>query len=144
MVAADEHHSVREWVLYHHMIGVNKFYIWDDTSTPPMYEVLEDLIRGGLVDYLYVPHGGMQYEREGTTVQDAKYNTCLYRFGSRHTWMGEGSHYLPGMCVSGLPNCVEGLRGLGSPQELKPGPEVGDGLEGSAVCGEQHGYNWGQ
>ena len=32
---------MREWVLYHHLIGVGKVYVFDDYSQPPMQGVLQ-------------------------------------------------------------------------------------------------------
>lgn len=87
--ACDENPHIREWVLYHHMIGVNKFYVFDDGSSVPMRGVLKDLIEAGLVEYTYYEElNGSSLERPGATVQDSVYNTCLHRYGSRHTWMG--------------------------------------------------------
>lgn len=32
----DQHVDVREWLAYHHALGVSKFYIWDTGSNPPL------------------------------------------------------------------------------------------------------------
>lgn len=38
---ADEHSHIREWVLYHHLIGAGQIYVFDDASEPPMQGVLQ-------------------------------------------------------------------------------------------------------
>ncbi|GBF93710.1 hypothetical protein Rsub_06813 [Raphidocelis subcapitata] len=83
----DEHSDIREWVLYHHMIGVDKFYIFDDYSSPPMSVVLHDLIASGLVDYTF-EMGPLPGRLVGTNKQDQAYNYCLHQYGSRHKFMG--------------------------------------------------------
>ena len=47
--AAGEHARIQEWVAYHWSIGVGKFYLYDDQSSPPLEGVLADLIRAGVV-----------------------------------------------------------------------------------------------
>ncbi|GBG00587.1 hypothetical protein Rsub_13299 [Raphidocelis subcapitata] len=83
----DEHDSIREWVLYHHMIGVNKFYVFDDYSAPPMQGVLSDLIEAGLVDYTFAM-GQLPGPTEGANKQDQAYNYCLRKHGQNHKYMG--------------------------------------------------------
>ncbi|GBF98962.1 hypothetical protein Rsub_12608 [Raphidocelis subcapitata] len=79
----DEHDSIREWVLYHHMIGVGKFYVIDDYSAPPMQGVLSDLIEAGLVDYTF-EIGQLPGHLEGSNKQDQAYNYCLQKHGQNH------------------------------------------------------------
>lgn len=49
--AADEHASIREWVAYHHSIGVARIYLYDDGSTPPLWGVLDDFIQSGVLAF---------------------------------------------------------------------------------------------
>eukprot|EP01025_Chloroclados_australasicus_P069400 TRINITY_DN978_c0_g2_i15.p2 TRINITY_DN978_c0_g2~~TRINITY_DN978_c0_g2_i15.p2 ORF type:complete len:572 (-),score=58.59 TRINITY_DN978_c0_g2_i15:4171-5691(-) len=54
LIARDEHPFIREWINYHNYIGVEKFYIYDHLSLPPMEPLLEEYIVSGLVDYTYL------------------------------------------------------------------------------------------
>lgn len=81
----DQHPDVREWIFYHRAVGINKFYLTDTGSQPPMQSVLEDHIQSGLVEYTYdtkVP------PRKGTHgPQVTIYERCLHDYGHRHTFM---------------------------------------------------------
>ena len=43
----DQNEDLREWIEYHRSIGVAKFYVFDDNSTVPAANALQDLIQGG-------------------------------------------------------------------------------------------------
>ena len=43
----DQNEDLREWIQYHQSIGVGKFYIFDDNSSVPAAEGLQDLIQEG-------------------------------------------------------------------------------------------------
>jgi hypothetical protein len=50
---------LKEWIEYHRMAGVEKFYLYDNESTDNTKEILEPYIREGIVDYVYFPGTGM-------------------------------------------------------------------------------------
>lgn len=57
LVVKDQEDDLREWVDYHHSIGVEKFYIFDDNSSIPSLVGLEDLVDAGeLVACSCMPH----------------------------------------------------------------------------------------
>ena len=43
----DQNQDLREWIAYHQSIGVGKFYVFDDGSSMPVAEGLQDLIKEG-------------------------------------------------------------------------------------------------
>lgn len=43
----DQNEDLREWIQYHQSIGVGKFYVFDDSSSVPAAEGLQDLIQEG-------------------------------------------------------------------------------------------------
>ena len=43
----DQNEDLREWIEYHRSIGVGKFYVFDDNSTVPAADALQDLIQEG-------------------------------------------------------------------------------------------------
>lgn len=107
IAAADEHASIREWILYHHMLGVGKFYIYDDFSFPPMSVVLEDLIQAGLVKYRFmIPEEKL--EIPGRLNHDSVFNTCLHQYGSNHTFLGAlHKRCLNGNLIPFIMQCIE-------------------------------------
>ena len=44
-----------EWLEFHILMGVSKFYIYDNESTDNIKEILEPYIRDGLVEYIFWP-----------------------------------------------------------------------------------------
>ncbi|KAF5840553.1 hypothetical protein DUNSADRAFT_16351, partial [Dunaliella salina] len=51
VVARDVHRDIREWVLTHLFMGVEKIFVNDHNSKPAMQEELQDFISAGLVEY---------------------------------------------------------------------------------------------
>ena len=43
----DQNEDLREWIGYHRSIGIGKFYIFDDNSSAPAAEALQDLVQEG-------------------------------------------------------------------------------------------------
>lgn len=52
-LAKDEHLNIREWIQYHQWIGIQKFYIFDHQSKPPLADMLQDHVASGLVELVY-------------------------------------------------------------------------------------------
>ena len=52
-VVRNEHGNMAEWVQYHNWIGVDKFYIFDHRSSPPLATELAPFMSSGLVEYHY-------------------------------------------------------------------------------------------
>jgi hypothetical protein len=50
---------LKEWIEYHRMAGVEKFYLYDNESADNTKEILEPYIREGVVDYVYFPGSGV-------------------------------------------------------------------------------------
>lgn len=48
---------LKEWVEYHHMIGVDHFWLYNDASTDNWEEVLRPYIKKGIVEVFYWPAG---------------------------------------------------------------------------------------
>ena len=47
LIVRDQNEDLREWVMYHQAIGVEKFYIFDDNSSVPVAEEFHDLMQQG-------------------------------------------------------------------------------------------------
>ena len=80
LIVRDE--DVREWVQHHRSIGVNRIYLYDDQSNPPLLGSLMDDINIGLVHYRFTQRKGKAGIQLGT------YTQCLRDHGFKHHWMG--------------------------------------------------------
>lgn len=77
-VARDEGPYLREWLEYHKLMGVGRFYIYDNGSTDDTREVLEPYIRDATVVYRRI---------DGYKVQMLAYNDAIRRYGLEAKWM---------------------------------------------------------
>ena len=70
---------VKEWIDYHRLVGVKRFYIYDNESTDNMREVLRPYIEHGILVYKY---------QEGYAQQNPVYNECMHNYGDKIKWLG--------------------------------------------------------
>lgn len=59
-IAKNEHEYIREWVDAHTKLGVSKFYIYDNGSSPPLADVLENPSSTPAIHVIPFPGQGMQ------------------------------------------------------------------------------------
>jgi len=69
---------VREWIEYHKLIGVEKFFLYDNGSTDNTKEILEPYIKSGIVEYVFFP--GVQKQR-------AAYDDCITHHRMDTVWL---------------------------------------------------------
>lgn len=43
----DEHLDIREWLAYHQAIGIDKVYLFDNGSKPPLIHTILDYVNSG-------------------------------------------------------------------------------------------------
>jgi len=67
-IAKNEGRYLQEWIEYHTMQGVEKFYIYDNESADNTREVLQPYIDKGLVEYTFFP---------GVKMQVKAYRNCV-------------------------------------------------------------------
>ena len=77
-IAKNEGYNFREWIEYHRLAGVEKFYIYDNESTDDTYEILRPYIEQGLVEYTYFP---------GKLRQIPAYLDCINRHKLDTKWL---------------------------------------------------------
>lgn len=77
-IVKDEGPYIKEWVLYHSLIGVEHFFIYDNGSTPPVRESLGPLADMPHITLLNAPNRAMQLPA---------YNHCLTEFGCNFKWI---------------------------------------------------------
>lgn len=75
-IAKNEGPYFKEWIEWHHKMGVDRFYVYDNESTDCIKEVLAPYIESGLVEYIFFP---------GFKKQLSAYDDCLekHRFDTR-------------------------------------------------------------
>ncbi|MDL2319590.1 glycosyltransferase family 92 protein [Alistipes sp. OttesenSCG-928-B03] len=76
--AKNEAPYLAEWIEYHKMMGVERFYIYDNESDDNTKEVLQAYIDSGLVEYRFMP---------GKKMQLAIYEDCLERHRFDSQWI---------------------------------------------------------
>jgi hypothetical protein len=77
-IVKDEALYILEWLEYHLIVGVEKFYIYDNGSTDNLKEVLDPYIKDGIVEYIYFP---------GKLRQLPAYNDAVRRFRDKSFWI---------------------------------------------------------
>ncbi|MDR2481649.1 MAG: glycosyltransferase family 92 protein [Spirochaetaceae bacterium] len=69
---------IAEWIEYHLLVGVNKFYIYDNESEDNLKEILAPYIEDGIVEYEYCP---------GTQKQMWVYHDILEKARKETYWL---------------------------------------------------------
>jgi len=79
LIALDENDYLQEWLDYHILIGVERFYIYDNGSRIPLENSLREYVTKGLVILHHI---------EGRKMQLAAYDHCLHTYGENNKWVG--------------------------------------------------------
>lgn len=79
IVKDEEEDYLREWVDYHHRLGVEAFYIYDNESQIRVRKTLDDYVGRGWVSV---------QETHGQFMQDTVYTHCLHFCGAATQWLG--------------------------------------------------------
>jgi tetratricopeptide (TPR) repeat protein len=79
LICKDENDYLPEWLNYHILMGVDRFYIYDNESRVSLRESLKEYIARGWVVVVDIP---------GSVMQLYAYDHCLQTFGPHTFWMG--------------------------------------------------------
>jgi tetratricopeptide (TPR) repeat protein len=79
LICKDENDYLPEWLDYHILMGVDRFYIYDNESQVSLRESLADYIERGWAVVVDIPGKAMQLHA---------YDHCLQTFGYLTFWMG--------------------------------------------------------
>jgi hypothetical protein len=79
LIARNEGDYLKEWVDYHLLLGVERFYIYDNESAEPIRITLDEYIRAGWV---------VVNEIAGQGQQLFAYDHCLQSYGKNSRWIG--------------------------------------------------------
>jgi len=77
-IVKDEGQYFKEWIEYHTLVGVEKFYIYDNGSTDNTKEILKTYIDQGIVEYIYFP---------GKKAQKPAYRDCIKKYKYDSKWI---------------------------------------------------------
>lgn len=105
-IVKDENIYLPEWLWYHKKIGVEHFYIYDNGSSIPIAQTLQQEITEGLVTVIPI---------EGKGVQVKAYEHCLKDYGKKATWMGfiDTDEFIVPKTVTWLPDLLKEYRRFG-------------------------------
>lgn len=78
-ICKNEGRYLKEWIDYHRLVGVEKFYLYDNESTDNTKDVLEPYIQAGTVVYTFWP---------GIRQQLRAYNDSLKKHRLETRWLG--------------------------------------------------------
>lgn len=77
-IAKNEAPYIREWIEYHKIVGVERFYFYDNESTDNTIEVLEPYINDGTVIY---------HRIDGRSRQSISYTDAVFRYSNQTYWL---------------------------------------------------------
>lgn len=69
---------IKEWIEYHKLVGVDKFYLYDNESSDDTKKILTPYIKSGLVEYTFFP---------GQKMQLPAYNDCIEKHKNDTKWL---------------------------------------------------------
>ncbi|MCX6059045.1 MAG: glycosyltransferase family 92 protein [Chloroflexi bacterium] len=79
LTCKDENDYLPEWLDYHILMGVDRFYIYDNESQISLRESLKEYVERGWVVVVDIP---------GKGIQGYAYEHCLQNFGPSTFWLG--------------------------------------------------------
>lgn len=80
IIIKNEKPYLKEWIEYHRLVGVDRFYVYDIESTDNPLEVLQPYIDEGIVIYKYFPGRGQQVPAYCDAILNYKYKTRWLAF----------------------------------------------------------------
>lgn len=76
-ISKNEGPYLKEWIEYHKLIGVSKFYFYDNESEDDTYDILKPYISSGLVEYSLIKGKAQQLNAYNDAINKHKYD-CRY------------------------------------------------------------------
>lgn len=70
---------LKEWILFHQIIGIDHFYMYNNNSEDNYKEILEPFIDQGIVTLIEFPYNHAQMQA---------YTDCIQRFKKESNWIG--------------------------------------------------------
>ena len=82
-IAKNEGSYIKEWIEYHKLIGVERFYFYDNESTDNTKEVLEPYIKTGTVVYRIIKNNPVKPHKP----QLEAFKDAVYKYKNQTRWM---------------------------------------------------------
>ena len=82
-VAKNEGQYLKEWIEYHKIVGVERFYFYDNESDDNTKDILEPYINDGTVVYHYLPN----HPITNLCPQIEAYNDSIFKYRDKTRWM---------------------------------------------------------
>ncbi|GHU84343.1 hypothetical protein AGMMS49941_01760 [Deferribacterales bacterium] len=103
-IVKNETAYIAEWLEYHLLVGVEKFYIYDNNSTDNLKEYLEPYIKAGIVEYTNFP---------GRERQVPAYNDALKKHRYDSYWLAyiDIDEFLVPVSAESLPDFLHSFEG---------------------------------
>lgn len=77
-IVKNEAPYIREWIEYHKLVGIDKFYIFDNESTDNLKEILKEYIDNNIVEYHFI---------KGSCKQLYCYSLATKKYKLKTYWM---------------------------------------------------------
>ena len=87
-ITKNEGPYIKEWIDYHILVGVQKFYIYDNESTDDTAKILKPYIKKGIVEYVYFPGTRMQNAAFIDIIKDGPIIIKSWRCSGQHNNAG--------------------------------------------------------
>ena len=82
-VAKNEGQYIKEWIEYHKIVGVERFYFYDNESDDNTKSILEPYIKEGTVVYHFLPN----HKVSKKVPQIEAYNDAIFKYRDNTRWM---------------------------------------------------------
>ena len=82
-ISKNEGPYLREWIEYHKLVGVDRFYIYDNESDDNTKEVLEPYIKDGTVVYHFLPNHPITQ----LVPHIEAFNDAIFKYRNKTKWM---------------------------------------------------------
>lgn len=79
-IAKNEGPYIKEWIEYHKLVGVDKFYFYDNESNDSTQQLLSSYIKNGIVDYTFIKGTGKQLYAYNDAIKKHKQDARLMAF----------------------------------------------------------------
>ena len=76
-ISKNEGPYIREWIEFHRIVGISKFYFYDNESDDDTSDVLAPYIADGIVDYILIKGKGVQLDAYNQAIEKHK-EECRY------------------------------------------------------------------
>lgn len=110
-ISKNEGPYIKEWLEFHRLIGISKFYFYDNESTDNTMDILEPYIKCGLVEYHLIKGVGKQLTAYNEVLRKHRYDARYIAFIDMDEYIVPESPY---MKISELVTHLINLYGQGA------------------------------